>query len=1189
MIPLDTLHQKTYPNDDIVKSWPSVHVKDHSKAKPWHRIDWHLCNQDKNASDAKFEDQSVESTAEQATNKVLGRGLRWTFSKHRIVIAIDVKASLCAIGPGGLLLDSLLAITQKILNALCRSLILCDCEEDSVKISVVAQGSRISDMRVLAHNATLNEVSLPQICAQVTDVWAVMCREVSSGAWCDVGRAYNNSREHRRRANLQDLIINAKTVLDSLAPQSCPNMLIVTDGVVGMPDKHALRDMSALLRCSDISLGFVFTGQRAALTYGHVPDIPSLQALARATEYGFVWGIRSPVFDLEKLLFNSFLRRTTCMDTETYMRTDNGQAAYDARLSNLTRLDADSENRDTTPAAAKDTEIRYTVKGQHAAASKQLLRALNARLREGFQLILGRCDDQGHAIFAKLSLPFSGSLSLMCLLSIRQEQPGTFTLDVRFSKDGDTRGGASSIFPSLSSPTPQPRLNAAATAALVNLSRQYHAASSKSRSPARSPQLQLNLGFLGSPERSPQNSGMMSPRRVMLGTDGERKRHKQHQVLEDHLLHQELHEMSNWIKALLAMDRGRYALSVLPRSAPTMDTLLLRSCISAYFDVQNIDIVLLQPLRFALTRDSRSSGLSINACMSALTTWSKGALHPLPLPMQFAMTMSNAPQLGSAVMHTHAAFFTPLHSVQDYTEALAGQNKVAAEMEDGVCIVEVTCRQLVANIKVSTLNACPTSMARAIKSLEACISEVFFFSAPAITQLPRYSADDSVQVHAYMSLTDRSVWQQLAAEWNAGDTALYDHEGDHTHAYTNSHGEFEGDAGAGEPNAAHDAHGLALPLLTFLPVPSWKLKLDLHSSGHALFQLMVRMRCAQGFALAYGNSASSSLPSSYLEGAEESFTDLQHDGMAGSLQHADTFPPAPHMTAESAWATLVALVPLTRGDVDSVMVQYRLRLDRTPEHSILTVHMFMEPMTGEVDMPTTSSAACKTLAQAAGAASTQSLFARFANILQEQDTMLAEQISAFDAIYSCCRRRTKAVGHALGWQGIGMAGCGARLGHLLKAREANLQFLRSFAERVDDADAAMHEEQIATASYASSDSTMGACKQEASPHANAANVKHIVSQPIAIQPQRANNREGGGMQRVHSWSGNMSGLSASYDSASLLLLRPPMSPPELSPSLPEHTHGHAFPKSMNTEKLAATIPLQPPVVFRASKRMHVQV
>jgi len=56
---------------------------------------------------------------------------------------------------------------------------------------------------------------------------------------------------------VQDLILNAKSVVDGLPWNSLPGMLIITDAVVGMPSELSLRDTGAMLRSADMSVGFI--------------------------------------------------------------------------------------------------------------------------------------------------------------------------------------------------------------------------------------------------------------------------------------------------------------------------------------------------------------------------------------------------------------------------------------------------------------------------------------------------------------------------------------------------------------------------------------------------------------------------------------------------------------------------------------------------------------------------------------------------------------------------------------------------------------------------------------------------------------------------------------------------------------------------------------------------------------------
>ena len=51
---------------------------------------------------------------------------------------------------------------------------------------------------------------------------------------------------------------------------------------------------------------------------------------------------------------------------------------------------------------------------------------------------------------------------------------------------------------------------------------------------------------------------------------------------------------------------------------------------------------------------------------------------------------------------------------------------------------------------------------------------------------------------------------------------------------------------------------------------------------------------------------------------------------------------------EAAWVSLVMLVPLAGINGSGVMLQYRIRIDRQADFSMLTAQMFMEHIDGEV-------------------------------------------------------------------------------------------------------------------------------------------------------------------------------------------------------------------------------------------------
>ena len=65
---------------------------------------------------------------------------------------------------------------------------------------------------------------------QNVETWAMLCLEVTRGDWYDSGRQTDTTWRVSRRANLQDLILNAKYVLDLSPSEACPGILVITDG-----------------------------------------------------------------------------------------------------------------------------------------------------------------------------------------------------------------------------------------------------------------------------------------------------------------------------------------------------------------------------------------------------------------------------------------------------------------------------------------------------------------------------------------------------------------------------------------------------------------------------------------------------------------------------------------------------------------------------------------------------------------------------------------------------------------------------------------------------------------------------------------------------------------------------------------------------------------------------------------------
>jgi hypothetical protein len=222
--------------------------------------------------------------------------------------------------------------------------------------------------------------------------------------------------------------------------------------------------------------------------------------------------------------------------------------------------------------------------------------------------------------------------------------------------------------------------------------------------------------------------------------------------------------------------------------------------------------------------------------------------------------------------------------------------------------------------------------------------------------------------------------------------------------------------------------------------------------------------------------------------------------------------------------------------------------------------------------------------------STQTFFAQLAMTLQSMDRALADQIAALDATYICCRKRQrqlKTACHTAAWQDTGS--CGVRVGQLLQGREPLLQHLPSFAERQEENNPAVREDPsnpdaiVTCQSSTKSGPLMSRLDVDVStPEA---------SKPIAIQQPHRANREGG-MQRVHSWSGDLASLSASYDTPSLMSLRTPVSPPLLPRSVPHHANGPwKDPGTDQSKVLEPSTPFVPTVqkLYCASRRMYEQV
>eukprot|EP00282_Hemiselmis_andersenii_P011881 CAMPEP_0114162006 /NCGR_PEP_ID=MMETSP0043_2-20121206/29262_1 /TAXON_ID=464988 /ORGANISM="Hemiselmis andersenii, Strain CCMP644" /LENGTH=201 /DNA_ID=CAMNT_0001258287 /DNA_START=154 /DNA_END=756 /DNA_ORIENTATION=+ len=150
-----------------------------------------------------------------------GAALSLAFERHRVVLTIDVKASLCVIAPPNstLHLDSILPTAERAITALVQA--ADSVNASGVALSVVVQGSRVSDVRVLMHDEELTSESLHLTCLRLGEMWAVVRADIMNGEWW---------KGEGRRATLQDLVLNAASVLDGLGHAALPTLLVLTDG-----------------------------------------------------------------------------------------------------------------------------------------------------------------------------------------------------------------------------------------------------------------------------------------------------------------------------------------------------------------------------------------------------------------------------------------------------------------------------------------------------------------------------------------------------------------------------------------------------------------------------------------------------------------------------------------------------------------------------------------------------------------------------------------------------------------------------------------------------------------------------------------------------------------------------------------------------------------------------------------------
>ena len=198
-------------------------------------------------------------------------------------MALDIKGSLATVVGTSkdcpiLLLDNMFTGSMRLLNLLAQSII----GVQEVLISVIAQGSTVDDVRVLCHEERINSERLDHLLQKLSMQFDLLKRQMAVGLWCS--RDCLDSEKGTTRSDLQHLFANSMQLLESMSTEGCPNIFLLTDGVVTMGnDQSVILDVASCLRRKDVTvLLCYYMIPELNGTFSHVPDLDFLRKFARA-------------------------------------------------------------------------------------------------------------------------------------------------------------------------------------------------------------------------------------------------------------------------------------------------------------------------------------------------------------------------------------------------------------------------------------------------------------------------------------------------------------------------------------------------------------------------------------------------------------------------------------------------------------------------------------------------------------------------------------------------------------------------------------------------------------------------------------------------------------------------------------------------------------------------------------------
>ena len=182
-------------------------------------------------------------------NGEVGKLVKWTFAAANVVLALDVKGSLASLslaaGPGqwdsksALLLDVVFATAVRYIQSLAHGLSAAGGggggEGQHVHMTVIAQGSTTSDLRIVAHDLLLSGDNVDSVLQAVSAEFEYLRAQFVNGTWCsrtDAGGGLDAAAQDEPRADLQHLLMTCLRMLDLLPAHGCPSISLITDGVV---------------------------------------------------------------------------------------------------------------------------------------------------------------------------------------------------------------------------------------------------------------------------------------------------------------------------------------------------------------------------------------------------------------------------------------------------------------------------------------------------------------------------------------------------------------------------------------------------------------------------------------------------------------------------------------------------------------------------------------------------------------------------------------------------------------------------------------------------------------------------------------------------------------------------------------------------------------------------------------------